>query len=79
MYEKIRWHYVLKGKGLQQTFWLLGKTESNTVQPHTMERRNGICPQLYEAPDLTELNSNIKEEMDSASEVRKLKSRKYNL
>ena len=59
------------GKGLQQTFWLLGKTEYDTIQPpQALERRNGICPQLYEAPDLGQLNSKLNEETDNISEVR---------
>ena len=46
----------LIGKGMQQTFWLIGSSVDDTIQPKAAERRNAICPQLYEAPDLAQLS-----------------------
>ena len=60
----------LTGKGLQQTFWLVGKTECDTIRPQNIERRNGIYPQLYEAPDLAQMNSKLNDEIDNISQVR---------
>ena len=50
---------------MQQTFWLIGKSEYDTIQPKVVERRNAICPQLFEAPDLTQDN----DENDEVFEV----------
>ena len=54
---------------MQQTFWLVGRSVYDTVQPVIMERRNAICPQLYETPDLTEIAPPDGEENDEVFEV----------
>ena len=57
------------GKGMQQTFWLIGRSVYDTIQPKVVERRNAICPQLYETPDLTEINAQNNDENDDVFEV----------
>ena len=57
------------GKGMQQTFWLNGRSVYDTVQPKVVERRNAICPQLYEAPDLGQLSPQNYDEDDDVFEV----------
>ena len=57
------------GKGMQQTFWLIGSSVDDTIQPKAAERRNAICPQLYEAPDLAQLSPQNNDENDDVFEV----------
>ena len=47
---------------MQQTFWLIGSNVDETVQPQAVERRNAICPQLYETPDLTQMTSQTEDD-----------------
>ena len=54
---------------MQQTFWLIGKSVYDTVQPKVVDRRNAICPQLYEAPDLTQITPQDDDENDDVFEV----------
>ena len=54
---------------MQQTFWLVGRSVYDTIQPAVMERRNAICPQLFETPDLTEIASPGGDENDEVFEV----------
>ena len=54
---------------MQQTFWLVGRSVYDTVQPKVVERRNAICPQLYEAPDLAQLSPQNNDENDDVFEV----------
>ena len=54
---------------MQQTFWLIGRSVYYTVQPNVVERRNAICPQLYEAPDLAQLSPQNNDENDDVFEV----------
>ena len=54
---------------MQQTFWLIGRSVYDTIQPKVVERRNAICPQLYETPDLTEINAQNNDENDDVFEV----------
>ena len=54
---------------MQQTFWLIGSSVDDTIQPKAAERRNAICPQLYEAPDLAQLSPQNNDENDDVFEV----------
>ena len=42
---------------MQQTFWLIGSNGDDTIKPANLERRNAICPKLFEANDLVRLGS----------------------
>ena len=60
---------------MQQTFWLISKSEYDTVQPKRDERRNAICPQLFEASDLVQINTPTIDENEDVFEVKQI----YNL
>ena len=42
---------------MQQTFWLTGSAGDDTIKPVVLERRNAVCPKLFEANDLVRLSS----------------------